>query len=71
MLTDNSNRTILNNCNQVGRDCVTFIYTEGDVTFRTKLYNKYVCQITCPGVNYNNGNHSVNLVNSRNQRFDV
>ena len=39
------------------------------ITLRAKFYNKYVSKLTSAGVNYNMGNHFVNLVGGKNERL--
>ena len=48
---------ILNNSESVGLDCLTFLKQNT----RQKIYNKFVCQITSPGVTKKIGNHITDL----------
>ena len=55
-----------------GGSCVAVLKEEEkeEITTRSKIYNKYVCQLTSAGVNYSNGNHLYSLFNSGHKRLD-
>lgn len=63
------NKVISENSSSIGKDCLTFIYSMDGIILRAKFYNKYVCQLTSAGVNYNMGNHFANLVDGENERL--
>jgi len=55
---ENSN-IIINNNKTVGIDCLTWLTSNAKV----KIYNKFIYQVTSPGVNKSIGNHIINFLN--------
>lgn len=58
-------KTIVSNDRTVGLDCLTWVY-DG---IRAKVYNKFVCQVTSPGVIKAIGNHILDFVDCPDQRL--
>jgi len=56
---------ILDNDNSVGRDCLTWLTDDG----RFKVYNKFVCQLTSPGVNKTVGTHILDVLDCPDKRL--
>lgn len=61
---ENSN-VIVNNDTTVGIDCLTWLTSNA----RVKIYNKFICQITSPGVNRTIGNHIVDFLHCPDARL--
>lgn len=57
---------IVENDNTVGLNCLTWV---SNCNKRIKVYNKFVCQMTSPGVNKTFGHHIVNFVNCPDERL--
>lgn len=51
-------KLIVDNDKTVGMDCLTWVY-DG---IRAKIYNKFVCQVTSPGVIKDIGNHILDFI---------
>lgn len=49
------------NKREVGIDCLMW----NDHNARVKIYNKFICEITCPGVEKKLGNHIVDIIEQR------
>lgn len=49
------------NKKEVGIDCLMW----NDHNARVKIYNKFICEITCPGVEKKLGNHIVDIIEQR------
>ncbi|RZF45761.1 hypothetical protein LSTR_LSTR016541 [Laodelphax striatellus] len=56
---------IVENDKTVGLDCLTWLHKN----IRAKVYNKFVCQMTSPGVNKDIGNHIANFVSCPDKRL--
>lgn len=56
---------IVDNDKTVGKDCLTWINKNS----RVKIYNKFVCQLTSPGVNKKIGNHVIDFLNCPDKRL--
>ena len=56
---------IVDNDTTVGIDCLTWLTDN----CRVKIYNKFICQITSPGVNKTIGNHIVDFLNCPDKRL--
>uniref|UniRef100_A0A8D9AI20 Uncharacterized protein n=1 Tax=Cacopsylla melanoneura TaxID=428564 RepID=A0A8D9AI20_9HEMI len=61
---ENSN-VVVDNDTTVGIDCLTWLTSNA----RVKIYNKFVCQITSPGVNKTIGNNIINFINCPDKRL--
>ncbi|MBS0032581.1 MAG: hypothetical protein KFE23_00475 [Candidatus Baumannia cicadellinicola] len=61
----NNCKIIVDNDKTVGKDCLTWINSNS----RVKIYNKFVCQMTSPGINKILGNNVVNFVNCPDKRL--
>lgn len=49
---------IKDNDKSVGMDCLTWVYNG----IRAKIYNKFICKVTSPGVNRDIGNHIISCI---------
>lgn len=58
---------ILDNDKTVGIDCLTWITPS---KARAKIYNKFICQLTSPGINKQLGNHVVDFINCPDARLN-
>ncbi|KAE9521970.1 hypothetical protein AGLY_017629, partial [Aphis glycines] len=56
---------IVDNIKTVGIDCLTWLNENS----RVKVYNKFICQMTSPGVNKQLGNHFINFINCPDKRL--
>ncbi|XP_065207970.1 uncharacterized protein LOC135836843 [Planococcus citri] len=56
---------IVDNDTSVGIDCLTWVNSNT----RVKIYNKFICQMTSPGVRQRIGNHIVDFIDGRNKRL--
>lgn len=63
---EQQHRTIVSNDKTVGMDCLTWVYNG----VRAKIYNKFVCQVTSPGVIKGIGNHIINFIDCPDQRLN-
>ena len=47
---DDAKKTILDNSNKVGQNCLTYMETINSMSTRSKIYNKMVHMLECKGV---------------------
>src|SRR5436190_2881314 len=59
------NKIIVDNDNTVGKDCLTWL----NYNSRIKIYNKFICQLTSPGINKQLGNHIINFIKCPDDRL--
>src|SRR5436190_2352643 len=60
-----SSNIIVDNDEKVGIDCLTWLNSNS----RVKIYNKFICQITSPGVTKQLGNHVLDFLNCPDKRL--
>jgi len=53
-----------------GLNCLTVLHRPENVTFRSKIYNKYICQLSSGGTNTAFSNHLKNLCVSKHPRLN-
>lgn len=50
---------------EVGNDCLVW----NDQNTRVKIYNKFICEMTCPGIEKKLGNHIVDFIYNRDEHM--
>lgn len=65
-----NDRHILDNIDRVGINCLTWMdNTNHNYTKRCKIYNKFICQVTSPGVRSSFGNHIFDVMFSPDEQL--
>ena len=62
-------KTISDNSNNVGRNCLTYMETINGMSMRSKIYNKMVQMLECKGVRDTMGCHWKDWVSQQNTRL--